>query len=634
MDNLIASPFYSPLVFFTALFVLLVILTVSVARLIERFGITLPNLAAHSPLARNSINVLLAIAWLYLTYVAFALTFSFGFIALFFGGEMLFYALSVILIYTSLSVLTFIWLRGGLHSAALMIAVIISTSTYVLISKPGWVCKPLAESGFSMAYVCLARAYELPGNKGLMPDPTKALYWYKQAVMSGNAKAAMILSRKTSIPAAERYEYMKKAAEAGNIDAAYQYAKAIKYSKSAIHWLTFAADRGHPHALYDLGERYYYGNGVERDIEKTRKLWKKATKAGSLNAKSKLDNNFLEQPLPEQLERMSTIDHLRIQASESNVDSQYQLAHMLLLSGNTPEHELEEGRRWLVVAAERNHEQALREIIDAHEYGKYGFPVDLHKSRLFSERLLRTLAKNSNTSINRSKRQFAYYRNQSIREKIDTNVRKQSIKELTAPAEAGDANAQFQLAHLLMINHKREESIRWREKAAENGHADAQYLEARRIMYSALQKKYADKALDYYRSASKQNHPGALAALGDIYRSGNRRMKIQKNLYVAKVYYRKTLAQTRGDTVYNHTFGSPGRTTFIPAKYIRKYLDELPDAIKRLDLEGLSPQQKETKIKDWYYHEIEQLEPGGKSADKLKLLNQQRDVLLKNLQKS
>ena len=51
------------------------------------------------------------------------------------------------------------------------------------------------------------------------------------------------------------------------------YAKAVEY-------FTRAAESGAPHAFFGLGECYYAGKGVEKDLEKAAEYYRKALEAG------------------------------------------------------------------------------------------------------------------------------------------------------------------------------------------------------------------------------------------------------------------------------------------------------------------------------------------------------------------
>jgi TPR repeat protein len=704
------SPIDYPALFYLVLVPLLVMLVVSIARFVEYRGAWLPNLAAHTPLPRILIILSILPLWLYLTYLTFLFTYAFGLAVILVGTSLtpLLYILLGIILYLAISWLFVLWYKGGMISTVIMIVLIVSMSTYVFTQKIGWICKPLAESGVSFAYGCLARAYEYPGGQGLNINAKEMRKWYQKAADAGDSEAAYLVALKTK-DSARRNELLEKAAHDGHIKAAYLYSKTLTGEKS-LKWLTYAADHDLPAAQFTLGNIYYAGNAVQKDFHKTRELFTRAAEGGYLPAMMQLVSSYAsgdalferdvtkskkwedatlarqkeleqqrvihmasmqEEPhgargfeylkhfpslwenerqtgarmksgdpvlLTEKARgfvaqqqgdpelRKKAIDIYLQLANKGDAKSQYELAKILLLEGNTPESEQIEGRRWLLAAADRQYEPAINKLIDAYEKGEYGFTVDLEKAKFYNDRKLRILSEK-----NRHSTRFAYYHGQALQEKIDKQERQAIIEESLPAANAGDADAQFQIAHLLMADGKRKDSLQWREKAAANGHPDAQYLEAQHIMMSALQKQYADRALEYYQSAARQSHPGALAAMGRFYSNGSKIWKLDQNLYRAKVCYQRALSLAQGEIIYKNTFGNPSRTTYTSTDSIRKFLDELPDAIKRLDLEGLSPGKKKEKINNWYYSEIERLKPGEKTADTLNMLNQQRDVLLKGL---
>ena len=84
----------------------------------------------------------------------------------------------------------------------------------------------------------------------------------------------------------------RKAAEEakkGDVDARYRLARLLfKTAKTdaerqrALAVLQSAADRGHPHAQYDLGTRYEKGTGVEADVEQARLWYQKAAEQGDV----------------------------------------------------------------------------------------------------------------------------------------------------------------------------------------------------------------------------------------------------------------------------------------------------------------------------------------------------------------
>lgn len=54
----------------------------------------------------------------------------------------------------------------------------------------------------------------------------------------------------------------------------------------------------------------------------------------------------------------------------------------------------------------------------------------------------------------------------------------QQMSKLQQLAKAGDANAQYALGKILMVNHEHQAAASWLQRAAEQGHVPAQYAYA------------------------------------------------------------------------------------------------------------------------------------------------------------
>lgn len=693
-------PIDPTILFYWSSISLLILLLVSIARLLKKAGINLSILPRHEIISKIFIGAVLAPLWIYLTYTAIRFVYTFGLLfALSLFPPYLVYVILIIVIYVSLNILIYYWLRDALIADVIMGILIISICSYVFTQKISWVCKPLAEEGFSFAYGCLAR---------VTSDPEKMHYWYEQAANSGDIDASYLVALQTKDPIRRKHLF-EYAAHHGDIRAAYRYSKLLT-GKQALKWLTYAADRGQPDAQYELGDLYYNGSGVKMDLNKSRKLYIKAAEGGSLDAMMRMVSSYaigttlfkrniekskqweeatlsywkklrrrcprgtmqedlygacgrdFLKPYPKMWEsdrkkganqdpqllknlandylrhtegdpdlRSKAIEIYQKFATQGDVKSQIKLANILLLEGGTPENEKQKGLYWLKTAAKQNYEPAINMLIDIYAKGKYGIEADLEKAKYYNGREQQILLERPNTSRNRDERLIAYSRNRTLQAEIDKRERQATIKELITPATDGDADSQYQLAHLLMIERKRDESIKWLRKSAKNGNANAQYLVAYRITTSLLKKQYK-MAFDYYQSAARQGHPGALVYMGSMYSHGWRQLNLEKNLYLAKVYYQKALSLANGDTVYEDTFYSLGFR--ITTEYVRNKLDKIPSSIKRLDLEGLSKHQKKEKINNWYYDEINRIKPSVNSSKMLNILNQQRGLLLKELEKT
>lgn len=88
---------------------------------------------------------------------------------------------------------------------------------------------------------------------------------------------------------------------------------------------------------------------------------------------------------------------------------------------------------------------------------------------------------------------------------------------LTARAEAGDAQAQFELAHQYAESGDHAAMVRWTGEAARAGHAQAQFHWAEWLLNGEYgQVRNREQAVIWYRRAAAQNHRGAAQKLAQI----------------------------------------------------------------------------------------------------------------------
>ena len=695
------SLFYLLAATFVGLFI------VSTARLVELTGRTFPLLAARHPVTKWVILALLGATWVYLTSAIVGEIIVSVFFWLFFRQPLGVLGIGTsIPLYILVSFLCFKWISANPLSNVFMLLLVTGVSGYTALYKPGLVCKPLADTGVTLAYRCVGHAYEYPGNEGLPVDAKQMRYWYEQAADHGDVEAAYLVALKTP-DEARRMQLLRYSAEHGYAKAAYRYAMLLKNDAEKIQWITYAANKGSPDALYELGNIYRYGKGKKKDFAKTRQYWAQAAEAGSLHAMMALvsgytadsvifdrdpalaqkwgerfrqkrlamkdrdihheasmqepaydsaaanyqniaafelsvgENNasdsvaqqkrlakecLSEQEADPRLRQKGLAIYRKI-AEAGDLEIQYELARILLWSGPTPAKEQEEGRHWLVMVANAEYAPAVRSLVDEYEKGLHGFAVDLAKASEYNDKYRRLMEKTKGEKWRMAERGYSYDRQLRLERKIAAAGIEATLQNILPLAEQEDVNAEYEAACLLMKLDRRTEGMHFLEKAAANNHADAQYLIARKIMTSGLQRDKSDVALQYLKEAARQHHPGALAGLGDFYRYGNIYLKMPPNLYLAKIYYQAAVMQAADDIIYKNNFYATTINTYVSKANIQKYLDEMPEPIKRLDLKDLSPEQQVGHINNWYFEEISRLDASTDNKDIIKLLNQQREVL-------
>lgn len=98
-----------------------------------------------------------------------------------------------------------------------------------------------------------------------------------------------------------------------------------------------------------------------------------------------------------------------------------------------------------------------------------------------------------------------------------------AIDHYLADAEKGDANAQYGLGYVYnSVNDydDEEDALKWYRKAAEQGHAEAQFELGGRYWIGWSVEKNAEEAAKWYQKAAEQGHMEAQVALGKCYLVG------------------------------------------------------------------------------------------------------------------
>jgi len=156
------------------------------------------------------------------------------------------------------------------------------------------------------------------------------------------------------------------------------------------------------------------------------------------------------------------------------------------------------------------------------------------------------------------------------------------------------------------------EAIRWFQKAAEQGNADAQYyLGSLNVEGKGVAQNYAE-ALKWYRKAADQGNASAQYELGVIYQSG---LGGQTNYPEALKWYRKAADQGNSDAQHNlGTMYSSGRgvpqNSATAAGWFRKAADQgVADSQNNLGLmyeNGQGVQKNYAEALKWYQRAADQ----------------------------
>ncbi len=216
---------------------------------------------------------------------------------------------------------------------------------------------------------------------------------------------------------------------------------------------------------------------------------------------------------------------------------------VFLLGRKGLEIDLPRGRKWWARAVEQNHVKTMEYVAPAYQTGRFGYPVDLLKSKELVRRLVDAYRDGLNgVAANPIKER--YWRNElKYFDRLFelTGGSYQSPDELQRRAEAGDEQAQYQLGRQMVVSgppSQRRQGVVWIERAAEGGYAEAQY---RLVTYferqAGIMRRSPQRGIGFLRAAAEQNHLPAMGTLALGYEKG--RYGLSSDYGKAKDWYQR-----------------------------------------------------------------------------------------------
>lgn len=234
---------------------------------------------------------------------------------------------------------------------------------------------------------------------GMDKDQEKAIYWYKQAALQNDVDAMCALpklyfdaqdndstifwgTKKECCDSADIQYYVgaayynkddyknaeswwKKAALQNDVDALwwmYLLNTAIKQdSVAAFEYLEKAVEAKYPDALNEMGCNYADGYVVEKDLEKSKELFREAASMGCKEAYNNLGNLYSYKDYIKRPNWEIAVDFFRQGAELGSVESQYAFA-LCLKKGRGVKKDKQSAKYWLIKAAQNGHEGAKRDL--------------------------------------------------------------------------------------------------------------------------------------------------------------------------------------------------------------------------------------------------------------------------------
>ena len=440
-----------------------------------------------------------------------------------------------------------------------------------------------AEQGHIDAAMALAR---------LPRSADEKLRWLTVAAEGGQAEAQyqlylfMMKSSMADYKSRSALDWLQSAAESGIADAQYELGQNLihgnqqlgieKNSKNARQWWEKAADNGHGRAMEELAWRYTQGTeGFPRDPARAISLLEKIAdgyrqghyglpenqQMASSRQKQAEDINALEeraargdlealaaigrQLLGSQTTRTQGVNLLEKTAARGDAQIQYELGAIFLFGRHGIAQNLEMGRKWWDLALAQKHVKTMEYVAPAYQNGRFGYPVDLLKSKALVELLVEAY-RDGRYGVEPDAERERYWTAELKHFDRLFELAGGSFypfDDLHRQATAGDFQAQYQLGRQLLVAgsaDQRQKGLQWIERSAEGGYAEAQY---RLVTYYEnkihIMRDNPSRGIALLQSAAEQNHLPAMGALALAYEKG--RYGLAQDYQRAQYWYRKLL---------------------------------------------------------------------------------------------
>ena len=422
-------------------------------------------------------------------------------------------------------------------------------------------------------------------------------HWLAVAAEGGLAEAQYrlyLLAMKSDLRTAgpqKSMKWLQSAAEGDLADAQHELGRLLstgseilniaKDLETARKWWERAADNEHGRAMEALALRYTKGaDGYPRDPKQGISLMMKVAEGYRLGHYGLPQNRQMAEGIRHQADRirsleamaahgdgkaLATLGRQLIQvsnpgpgvvaeglallekaASQGDGGVQHELGAIFLFGRYGIPKDLERGRRWWQSAVEQKHIKTIEYVAPAYQSRRFGYPADLLKSKVLLE-LLVVVYRDGLYGVSADQMKERYWLGEL--NYVDRLIKLAGgnylpLEDLWQKAETGNLQAQYQLARQLLVagpQSERHKGRLWLDRAAEGGHAEAQY---RLVTYYENQfhimRDQPARGVALLTAAAEQNHLRAMGALALALEKG--RYGLAQNYQEAQIWYQKLLA--------------------------------------------------------------------------------------------
>lgn len=299
-------------------------------------------------------------------------------------------------------------------------------------------------------------------------------------------------------------KWFRLSAEQGNADAQFNlgFSHATgdgtkKNQAEAVKWYRMAAEQDHLDAQYFLGRSYLRGEGIAEDLVEAIVWYRKAAEEGLPDAQFDLGMCYtLGTGVPK--DQVEAVKWYRKAAEQGLAKAQNNLGYSLAEGEGAPKDFIEAAKWFILSAAQQDGDASVKWLANL-------------KDKMTPEQ------------ITEAHRRADEFKRQQIEGEMPVETSPDFDKD-RAQADNGDKEAQWRvaLAYLSGVGVLKDEteSVKWCQKAAEQGLVEAQRHLGNLFFLGKVVPKNWEASATWFRKAADQGDAEAQLSLGNAYMSG------------------------------------------------------------------------------------------------------------------
>lgn len=331
-----------------------------------------------------------------------------------------------------------------------------------------------ADQGFADAEARVGYLYR--NGLGVSRDIDQARVWYQKAADQGSVIAKDALKRLQSQPnpsdqtappspppVTAAQEQNLTPAEENEMGDRYFYGRGVEHDYArAMEWYRKAADQGFAEAQHTVGVLYENGWGVTKDIDQAKVWYQKAADQGNALARTALQRlgGAVASPTPN-----PTSPTPRALKPANTPQAQYEIGDEFFYGfGGITKPDEQLAATWYRKAADQGYSDAQFRLGSLYEHG-YGVNRDIDQARIWYQKA----ADQGNAAAKDALQQLQPQQNSSLSPTPSPTPQEQSL----TPAEDNERGDNYFYGRGVEQDYAK--AMEWYRKAAERGSRDAQY---------------------------------------------------------------------------------------------------------------------------------------------------------------